>query len=92
MSGQQNQDAKGMTPLNRIRRGTAGYPRQFWPLFWGLLVNATGTSIVGGFLNDKLAPVSIWYGGLVMGLGAALGFVLLARALRAQTRSQKEGA
>jgi len=40
--------------------------------------------VVGGFLNDNLAPVAIWYGGLGMGLVAALGFVLLARALRAQ--------
>jgi MFS family permease len=40
--------------------------------------------VIGGFLNDSLAPVAIWYGGLVMGLAAALGFVLLARALREQ--------
>ena len=40
--------------------------------------------VIGGFLNDNLAPVAIWYGGLVMGLAAAVGFVLLARALRAQ--------
>lgn len=51
VSGQQNQDTKGMTPLNRIRQATAGYPRQFWPLFWGLLVNATGTSIVWPFMT-----------------------------------------
>ncbi len=38
--------------------------------------------VVGGFLNDNLAPVAIWYAGLAMGLAAALGFVLLARALR----------
>jgi len=40
--------------------------------------------VIGGFLNDNLAPVAIWYGGLAMGLVAAVGFVLLARALRAQ--------
>jgi MFS family permease len=40
--------------------------------------------VVGGFLNDNLAPVTIWYGGLAMGLAAALGFVLLAHALREQ--------
>lgn len=39
--------------------------------------------VIGGFLNDNLAPVAIWYGGLVMGLAATAGFVLLARALRA---------
>jgi MFS family permease len=40
--------------------------------------------VIGGFLNDNLAPVAIWYGGLAMGLSATLGFVLLARALRTQ--------
>lgn len=40
--------------------------------------------VIGGFLNDNLAPVAIWYGGLALGLVAALGFVLLARALRAR--------
>jgi len=40
--------------------------------------------VIGGFLNDNLAPVAIWYGGLVMGLVATLGFGLLARALRAR--------
>jgi len=40
--------------------------------------------VIGGFLNDNLAPVAIWYGGLVMGLVATSGFVLLARALRTQ--------
>jgi len=39
--------------------------------------------VIGGFLNDNLAPVAIWYSGLAMGLAAAMGFVLLSRALRA---------
>lgn len=38
--------------------------------------------VLGGFLNDQLAPVAIWYGGLAMGLAATLGFGLLGRALR----------
>jgi MFS family permease len=45
--------------------------------------------VVGGFLNDNLAPVAIWYGGLVMGLAAGFGFVLLARARGEQIRLQK---
>jgi hypothetical protein len=40
-------------------------------------------------LNDNVAPVAIWYGGMVMGLGAILGFVLLARVLR--TREHEMG-
>lgn len=38
--------------------------------------------VIGGFLNDHLAPVTIWYGGLAMGLAAVLGFLVLARTLR----------
>jgi len=40
--------------------------------------------VIGGFLNDNLAPVAIWYGGLAMGLAAALGFLLLRQALPAR--------
>jgi len=43
--------------------------------------------VIGGFLNDNLAPTAIWYGGLVMGLAATLGFVLLGRGLRAHAAS-----
>ena len=43
--------------------------------------------VVGGFLNDMVAPVAIWYGGLAMGLAATLGFVLLGRRPRARESS-----
>jgi len=36
---------------------------------------------LGGFLNDRIAPVAIWYGGLIVGLAATLAFVLLRRVL-----------
>ncbi len=42
--------------------------------------------VLGGFLNDRVAPVAIWYGGLVIGLVAALGFMLLAWRLRSLGR------
>ncbi|NIS79920.1 MAG: MFS transporter [Anaerolineales bacterium] len=35
--------------------------------------------VIGGLLNDQLAPVAIWYGGLVMGLLGAIGFLILER-------------
>lgn len=35
--------------------------------------------VLGGLLNDHLAPAATWYGGLVLGLIAAAGFHLLAR-------------
>ncbi len=44
-------------------------------LTWGI---ASGISpVMGGFLNDKIGPVYIWYGGLAVGLLAALAFSLL---------------
>ena len=44
--------------------------------------------VIGGFLNDTLTPVAIWYGGLAMGLVAALGFVALNRALQVQEKGE----
>jgi MFS family permease len=38
--------------------------------------------VLGGYLNDNLAPVAIWYAGLALGLAATLGFILLARSFR----------
>jgi type IV secretory pathway TrbD component len=35
--------------------------------------------VIGGLLNDLIAPVAIWYGGLAIGLVGFLGFVILAR-------------
>lgn len=35
--------------------------------------------VVGGLLNDHIAPVAIWYGAMAACLAAALGFGLLAR-------------
>jgi hypothetical protein len=32
--------------LDRMRQARAGYPRQFWLLFWGMLINASGGSTI----------------------------------------------
>jgi MFS family permease len=39
--------------------------------------------VIGGLLNDRVAPVATWYGALVIGLAAAAGFGVLGRRLRA---------
>jgi MFS family permease len=42
-------------------------------LCWGV---ATGIGpVLGGFLNDNISPVSIWYGGGLIGLMGALLFL-----------------
>lgn len=38
--------------------------------------------VIGGLLNDRVAPVATWYGGAVLGLAAVLGFCGLARRLK----------
>jgi MFS family permease len=53
-------------------------------LSWGVSLGIA--PVIGGWLNDNVAPVAIWYAGLAMGLTAALGFLLLERRLGA-TRS-----
>ncbi len=46
-------------------------------LTWGI---GSGIGpVLGGYLNDHLAPVAIWYGGLIIGLASTLGYLLLMR-------------
>jgi len=46
-------------------------------LGWGLA--RTLSPLIGGFLNDSIAPVAIWIGGLTIGLTSTLGLFLLHR-------------
>lgn len=52
------------------------YMSMYW-LGWGLA--RTLSPILGGFLNDNLAPRSIWMGGLLIGLTSTLGLFQLNR-------------
>lgn len=46
-------------------------------LTWGV---ASGIGpVLGGFLNDTISPVSIWYGGMIIGLVSTLSFVIISR-------------
>jgi MFS family permease len=40
--------------FRRLRETSASYPRQFWLLFWGVLVNSSGASMVWPFLTIYL--------------------------------------
>jgi len=50
------------------------YMSIYW-LGWGLA--RTLAPLIGGFLNDNVAPEAIWIGGLLIGLTSALGLILL---------------
>lgn len=52
-------------------------------LGWG--VARTVSPILGGFLNDNIAPRAIWIGGLLIGLTSTVGLFLLSRDSAAQT-------
>jgi len=50
------------------------YMSLYW-LGWGLA--RTLAPLIGGFLNDNLAPRAIWAGGLLLGLSSMVGLVLI---------------
>ena len=52
------------------------YMSMYW-IGWGLARMVA--PLVGGFLNDAIAPRAIWIGGLVIGLTAFAGLALLSR-------------
>ena len=52
------------------------YMSMHW-LGWGLA--RTLSPIIGGFLNDNIAPRAIWLGGLFIGLTSTIGIFLLSR-------------
>jgi MFS family permease len=60
------------------------YMSIYW-LGWGLA--RTLSPILGGFLNDNIAPHAIWVGGLLLGLTSALGLFLLNRFSTPQSAS-----
>jgi MFS family permease len=57
-------------------------------LGWGLA--RTLSPIIGGFLNDNIAPRAIWVGGLLIGLTSTLGLFLLGRVSAARTTALAE--
>jgi MFS family permease len=57
-------------------------------LGWGLA--RTLSPIIGGFLNDNIAPRAIWVGGLLIGLSSTLGLFLLSRVSAARTTALAE--
>jgi MFS family permease len=63
------------------------YMSIYW-LGWGLA--RTLSPLIGGFLNDAIAPRAIWMGGLLIGLSSSLGLFLLSRLSLAQAARQTQ--
>ncbi len=61
------------------------YMSIYW-LGWGL--SRTLAPIIGGFLNDNIAPRAIWMGGLLIGLTSVCGIFILQYRSSAQTSIQ----
>ncbi|HSB90675.1 MAG TPA: MFS transporter [Anaerolineales bacterium] len=57
-----------------------------YALTWGVSFGIG--PVLGGILSDQVAPVAIWYSGLVTGLVAVLGFILLSRSARMARATQ----
>jgi MFS family permease len=57
------------------------YMSVYW-IGWGLA--RALAPLIGGFLNDSIAPQAIWVGGLSIGLISAIGLMLLNRITQAR--------
>jgi MFS family permease len=58
----------------------------FYWFGWGIARGAA--PLIGGFLNDKVSPRSIWVGGLIIGLASALGLIILS-VLKQEPKKEK---
>jgi MFS family permease len=63
------------------------YMSMHW-LGWGMA--RTLAPIIGGFLNDNIAPRAIWIGGLLLGLTSTLGVFMLSRVSAPQATALSE--
>jgi MFS family permease len=66
---------------------TASNMGVYW-LGWGLA--RTLAPLIGGFLNDAIAPRAIWIGGLIIGLTSVTGLTVLSRFSRSQSTIQAD--
>ena len=81
--------------LTRLRRAAADYPRQFWLLFWGMLLIAVGGSMVWPFLTIYLRRelnVSLTTVTLILTLNSVAGLASMSVAGPAVDRFGRKGA
>ena len=64
---------------------------RYMSLHWlGWSLARTLAPIIGGFLNDNIAPRAIWIAGLLIGLTSTLGIFMLSRVSAAQATALSE--
>jgi len=81
--------------LARLRRMAANYPRQFWLLFWGMLLIAVGSSMVWPFLTIYLRRelnVSLTTITLILTINSVAGLASMSVAGPAVDRFGRKGA
>ena len=61
--------------VNRAPTMVRGRYMSIYWMTWGLA--RAVAPVVGGFLNDRISPHAVWYGGLLIGLASTLGLFLL---------------
>jgi len=53
---------------------------RYMSIYWlGWAASRAAAPLIGGFINDQLAPIAIWYAAFVIGLASTAGLALLAR-------------
>jgi len=61
-------------------RAPADSRGRYMNIYWMSCGLARGVApLIGGFLNDRISPPAVWYGGFAIGLASALGLFILFR-------------
>ena len=61
--------------VNRAPTAIRGRYMSIYWMTWGLA--RAVAPVAGGFLNDRISPHAVWYGGLIIGLASTLGLFIL---------------
>ncbi len=62
---------------------------RYMSVYWlGWAASRAAAPLVGGFLNDQIAPIAIWYGALAIGLASTGGLAVLAARSAAAERQR----
>jgi MFS family permease len=66
---------------------------RYMSVYWlGWAASRAAAPLIGGFVNDQVAPIAIWYVAFLIGVGSTAGLVALARRSDAAERAARDGA